>query len=291
MAIYSLRLAPIGKTTQKKPFTAAAHIRYITRVGAVSHVMAERMPEGRVAAMCWLRAEEKADRVNARVADKLVIALPRELSAQQRVELLWGFAEELSQGKASWFAAIHARGKDRKNPHAHLLVRDRDVRTGERVVMFSAGQKEAAQRAAKGLSVPTTLRQIREKWAEHANRALERAGCAERIDHRRLVDQGVYRLAQVHEGPNVRAMHDRGVRPASRERLMRNPAMRKKGTPKTRLVRFDDIDLGRTRVEYNQSLKDAPPLSLSEVYVLRNRITGARASTAWTSTHPRSRTR
>ena len=130
MAIYSLRLAPIGKTTQKRPFTAAAHIRYITRKGAVSHVMSERMPEGRVAAMRWLRSQEKADRVNARVADKLVIALPRELTAQQRVELLWGFAEDLSQGRASWFAAIHAKGKDRDNPHAHLLVRDRDVRNG-----------------------------------------------------------------------------------------------------------------------------------------------------------------
>jgi hypothetical protein len=167
MAIYSLRLAPIGKTTQKRPFTAAAHIRYITRKEAVSHVMAERMPERQVAAMRWLRAEEKADRVNARVADKLVIALPRELSRQQHVELLWGFAEELSQGRVSWFAAIHAKGKDRFNPHCHLLVRDRDVRDGKRVVMFSAGQKEAAQCAAKGQPGPTTLRKIREMWGRH----------------------------------------------------------------------------------------------------------------------------
>jgi hypothetical protein len=289
MAIYSLRLAPIGKTTQKRPFTAAAHIRYITRKEAVTYVMAERMPEGRVAAMRWLRSEEKADRVNARVADKLVIALPRELSAQQRIELLWSFAEELSQGRASWFAAIHAKGKDRDNPHAHLLVRDRDVRTGERVVMFSAGQKEAAQRAAKGQKAPTTLRQIREMWAKHANRALERAGRKERVDHRRLVDQGLRRLAQVHEGPNVRAMHARGVRPESRDRVIRNPAMRKKGAPKTRVVRYDEIDLGRTRVEYNLALKDAPPLSLSEIHALRNRVSHVRASTAWTSTRGRTR--
>ena len=161
--------------------------------------------------------------------------------------------------------------------------------TGERVVMFSAGQKEAAQRAAKGLKVPTTLRQIREMWARHANRALERAGRSERIDHRRLVDQGQYRLAQVHEGPNVRAMHARGVRPESRERVMRNPAMRKKGAPKTRVVKFEDIDLGRTRVEYNLSLKDAPPLSLTEIHAMRSRLPSLRASTAWTPTRGRTR--
>jgi hypothetical protein len=289
MAIYSLRLAPIGKTTQKRPFTAAAHIRYITRKEAVSHVMAERMPEGRVRAMRWLRAEEKADRVNARVADKLVIALPRELSRQQHVELLWGFAEDLSQGRVSWFAAIHAKGKDRLNPHCHLLVRDRDVRTGKRVVMFSAGQKETAQRAAKGQPGPTTLRKIREMWERHANRALERAGRSERIDHRRLVDQGQFRRAQVHEGPNVRAMHERGVRPQSQDRVLRNPALRKKGSPPTRTVRFGEIDRGRTRVEYNLALKDAPELTLTEMHATRMRIPAARASTAWTPSRARSR--
>jgi hypothetical protein len=249
MAIYSFRLSPIGKTTQKRPFTAAAHIRYITRSGAVSHVMAERMPEARAGAMRWLRAEEKADRKNARVADKMVIALPRELSRQQQVELVWAFAEGLTQGRASWFAAIHAEGKDKRNPHCHLLVRDRDVRDGKRVVMFSAGQKEVAQSRARGKAVPTTLSQIREMWETCANRALAEAGRAERIDRRRLAEQGVSRTAQVHEGPNIRAMYERGVRPASRDREVRNPGLRRKGTPATRTVRYSEIDLGPRRIQ------------------------------------------
>jgi hypothetical protein len=141
MAIYSLRLTPIGKTTQRQPFTAAAHLGYIVRKDAASQTMAERMPEGKTGAMRWLRAEERADRVNARVADKLVIALPRELTLQQQITLIWSFAERLTQGRASWFASIHAKGKDRENPHCHLLVRDRDIHTGLRVVMFSAGAR------------------------------------------------------------------------------------------------------------------------------------------------------
>lgn len=277
MAIYSFRLTPIGKTTQKLPFTAAAHVRYITRKGAVSHHMAERMPEQPVAAMRWLRKEERDDRINARVVDKMVIALPRELNRQQQIALIWGFAEDLTKGRASWFSAIHANGKDRNNPHCHLLVRDRDVSNRQRVVMFSAGSKELKERSAKGKSQPTTLKMIRELWERHANAALEKAGCPERIDHRRLVEQGQYRLAQVHEGPNIRAMHARGVRPQSRDRVVRNPALRKKGAEATRTVRYADIDHGQSRVEYNASLKDAPELSFTEIVRLQERTGRAKA--------------
>ncbi|WP_290984272.1 MobA/MobL family protein [Hyphomicrobium sp.] len=278
MAIYSLRLLPIGKTTQRRPFTAGAHIRYIMRRGAVTHHMAARMPDTSREAIRWLRAEERADRKNARVADKLVLALPRELDPDQRVELVRGFAETLTQGRASWFAAIHANGKDRDNPHCHLLVRDRDVATGERVVMFSAGAKEVKLRAHRGKSPPTTLKMIRELWARTANEALRCAGRSERIDHRRLVDQGDYRRAQVHEGPNVRAMHRRGARPVSKERVVRNPAIRRKGMPATRVVPYADIDQGLSRVEYNASLKEFPDLTLTEILALETRSGRARSS-------------
>lgn len=271
MAIYSFRLTPIGKTTQKKPFTAAAHVRYITRKEAMTLSMAERMPEGGSKAIRWLKAQEKADRKNARVADKMIIALPRELDADQQAQLIHGFAEALTQGKASWFAAIHSKGKDRENPHCHLIVRDRDIVTGRRVVMFSAGAKEIKQRAAKGEKSPTTLRMIRELWERHANAALEAAGRPERIDRRTLREQGVGREAQVHEGPNIRAMHRRGYRPRSQERTVRARALRKKGTPATRTVRYQAIDKGLTRAEFNDSLKRGTPLTLTERMRLNSR--------------------
>lgn len=271
MAIYSFRLTPIGKTTQKKPFTAAAHVRYITRKDAMTLSMAERMPESGSKAIRWLKAQETADRKNARVADKMIIALPRELDAGRQAQLIHGFAEALTEGKASWFAAIHSKGKDRENPHCHLIVRDRDIVTGQRVVMFSAGAKEIKQRAAKGEKSPTTLRMIRELWERHANAALEAAGRPERIDRRTLREQGVGREAQVHEGPNIRAMHRRGYRPKSQERTVRARALRKKGTPATRTVRYQAIDKGLTRAEFNDSLKRGTPLTLTERMRLNSR--------------------
>lgn len=271
MAIYSLRLKPIGRTTQKKPFTAASHIRYITRKEALTLHMAKRMPEEGPKAIRWYKEQERNDRENARVANKMILALPKELTLEQQAQLVQNFAEELTQQRASWFAAIHAKGKDADNPHCHLIVRDRDVVTGRRVVMFSAGAKEMKEKLSKGQKTPTTLRMIREMWSRQANGALEAAGRPERIDHRTLVEQGISRPAQVHEGPNIRAMHRRGYRPKSAERVVRNGANRKKGAPATRVVRYQDIDHGRTRAEYNDSLRPTTRLTLTERARLRAR--------------------
>ncbi len=255
MAIYSLRMTAIGKTTQAQPFTSAAHLKYITRKAAVTHVMAARMPEVRRQAIAWLKREERDDRKNARVIDKLVLALPRELLAVHQHALVAAFAEKLTLGRASWFAAFHTTGKDRNNPHCHLVVRDRDVETGRRVMFLSAGKKEAAERQGKGQSAPTTLLKVRELWERCANAALEVAGREERIDRRSLREQGLGRRPQVHEGPNIRAMHRRGFRPRSRDRVVRNNPFRRRGRSTTRVVRYAEIDKGLTRVEYNASLK------------------------------------
>lgn len=255
MAIYSLRMTAIGKTTQAQPFTSAAHLKYITRKAAVTHVMAARMPEVRRQAIAWLKREERDDRKNARVIDKLVLALPRELDAVHQHALVGAFAEKLTLGRASWFAAFHTQGKDRNNPHCHLVLRDRDVETGRRVMFLSAGKKEAAERQGKGQAAPTTLLKVRELWERCANAALEVAGREERIDRRSLREQGFDRRPQVHEGPNIRAMHRRGFRPRSRDRVVRNNPFRRRGRSTTRVVRYAEIDKGMTRVEYNASLK------------------------------------
>lgn len=264
MAIYSFRLSPIGKTTQKRPFTAAAHVKYICRKQAMTLTLAARMPEAPSRAVRWFKAEENKDRKNARVADKMIMALPRELSTGEQSALVYGFAEAVTEGKAPWFAAIHAQGKDKANPHCHLIVRDRDIVTGRRVVMFSAGPKEIKERAAKGEKPPTTLRQLRMMWEQWVNATLKYAGRSERVDHRSLKDQGVKRTPQIHEGPNIRAMHARGVRPVSKEQVRRNSPYRKKGTPSQRTVRYADIDRGMTRVEYNAALRRAGRVSIAD---------------------------
>ena len=71
-------------------------------------------------------------RKNARVARDILVALPVELNAEQRLGLVRGFSQELSDRYG--FAvdvAIHAPrdfpGSDPRNFHAHLLATTREV--------------------------------------------------------------------------------------------------------------------------------------------------------------------
>ncbi len=202
MAIYSLNHRSIGKSTHA-PGTAGAHVDYITRDSAARVVLAEHMPEQRHEAHAWLDQAETSDRKNGRVCDKVMLALPRELSPEERANLVCDFARQVGQGKAPWLAAIHDKGKDAENPHAHLLIRDKDPETGKRVACLS--EKGSTER-------------LRELWETTANAHLQRAGHTARIDRRTLAAQGIDRKAQIHVGPRAKAMVERGMEPITKTR-------------------------------------------------------------------------
>lgn len=240
MAIYSLHHTPVGKSTQAQPFTAAAHVGYITRKRAMRAMEKARMPGDtprQIAA--HLRECEVSDRKNARVIDKVMLALPRELNAAQRVELVRDFAEHVTRGRAAWLAAFHDKGKDVHNPHCHLIIRDRDFETGKRVI---------------GTSELGSTERLRTQWETFANAALERAGRKERVDRRTLKAQGIAREPTVHEGPRSQAMDKRGARPNSRRRMLRNrPGSRQK----YREIDYRRIDKGQSRPQLNRSRRSS----------------------------------
>jgi len=84
-------------------------------------------------------------------------------------------------------------------PHAHLLLTLREV-TPEG---FGNKVREWNSRAL--------LQEWREQWAEAVNEALERAGVAERVDHRTLVAQGIDREPEPKLGAAAQAMERRGI--------------------------------------------------------------------------------
>ena len=232
VAIYSLNHSSIGRSTHAAG-TAGAHIGYITRSSACLDVLAERMPSARAGerggeARAWLDAQEAADRKNARVIDKVMLALPCELTAERQAALVRSFAESITEGRAPWLAAIHQDHPG--NPHAHLVIRDKDPVTGKRVV---------------GLSEKGSTDRLREAWERHANLALELAGRAERIDRRSLAAQGIDREAQVHVGPKASAIERQGKAVASQVRTTR----------RGREVRYPEIDRGRTRAQHNADIR------------------------------------
>jgi hypothetical protein len=233
MAIFSLHHSTVGRTTHS-PGTASAHAYYITRPDACTQVLGARMPVDRGELCAWLDEQEQVDRKNARVIDKVMVALPVELTHEQRAELVKDFCEGMSQGRAPWVAAIHDGPGDADNPHAHIIFRDRDFETGKRVMLLSeAGSTE----------------RLRVAWEQDTNEALEWAGLDIRVDRRSLEDQGIAREPEIHVGPAVRELTSRGERPESgpHELTRLIEGERLKVT-----IDYEAIDQGRTRIEENE---------------------------------------
>jgi len=186
MAIFSLHHAAIGRSTHRAG-TAGAHAAYVLRQTAARTVLGQGMPFSPSAARRWLNEAEQTDRKNARVIDKIMVALPLELDAVQREALIRAFLQELTAHRVPWLAALHDGPRDAHNPHAHILIRDRDRETGQRVAKLS--DKGSTQR-------------LRLLWETRLNRSLEALGSPKRVSRLSLAAQGIKRLPEAHRGLN-----------------------------------------------------------------------------------------
>jgi ATP-dependent exoDNAse (exonuclease V) alpha subunit len=162
----------------------------------------------------WNAAEEAEKRKDARVAREYEVALPHELSRQQRLELVRAFSQEVANryGNAVDFS-IHAphREGDERNHHAHILTTTRKV---EATGLGAKTEIELADgdRAKRGLGpAKAEVTEIRARWAALTNEYLASHGHASRVDHRSLEAQGIDREPTVHKGPAVSGMERRGM--------------------------------------------------------------------------------
>ena len=157
-------------------------------------------------AQLWNAAEAAEKRKDARLGREIVLALPAELSAEQRRELTGEMARHLAERYSLVVdVAIHqpSHQGDQRNHHAHMLISSRRI-TPE-------GFTEKARELDDHERGPAEVEHIRVEWARLANRALERAGQQSRIDHRSLKAQGIRRVPTVHLGPSASAMERRGI--------------------------------------------------------------------------------
>jgi hypothetical protein len=209
------------------------------------------MTSDRYELMRWLDREEQNDRKNARVIDKVVVALPIELSHEQNMELLWDFCETMTKGRASWIAAIHDGPNDRDNPHAHIIFRDRDFQTGKRVMLTT--ERGSTER-------------FREGWENAANRALEREGFDARIDRRSLAAQGIDREPQLHVGAGAEKLAERSHDFQSTQQEVTRLIH---GRREIVTVNYPEIDRGTTRAEENEARKDRNLMRAAGVDLVR----------------------
>ena len=176
----------------------------------------------------WNAAEFAEKRKDARVAREFEVALPHELSAEERLEATREMAQELADryGAAVDFA-IHAphEASDVRNHHAHILMTTRQVTEN------GLGEKTYLERENKWLlanDLPTTdmqLRDLRQRWEGIANERLAMAGLDIRIDHRSHMERGLEIAPTEHMGVHASQMERRGL-DVSRSRLDEDAARR-----------------------------------------------------------------
>lgn len=264
MAIYSCSISSIGRKTHNEG-SAGAHIRYIARDGATPIILGENIPLKPSKAALFFDKHEEAGRKNARVADKIRLALPIEHTPEQRVRLVRDFMAELTGGNVPWYAAIHQEGDDAHNPHVHIIICDKHVKTGKRTLCMSDNARDWKK---KGRPYGKPVEWVRRTWEKIANSSLAASGCAARIDHRSLkaqreaaLERGDTALAtmldrdpQIHIGPKAAAGAERGYLFESSDKEIRFPSLRYAWREAGAAIPYSSkIDQGRSRAATNEA--------------------------------------
>ena len=173
----------------------------------------------------WNAAEGAEKRKDARIAREFELALPAELTKEQRRELATGFARHLvEQYGVAADVALHEpnRKGDQRNHHAHILVTTRQISAQGLGEKADLEREDKALRAQGKPSGREQIAALRADWATRCNTALERAGHQERVSHKSLEAQGIDREPTTHLGPVATAMERRGER-SERGDLNREP--------------------------------------------------------------------
>jgi hypothetical protein len=212
MAIYSLSADVFSRSKGHRATAAAAYragveiedqtigerFDYRRKRGIVhAEIMApENAPEWmHDRAALWNAVELQETRSNSQLAREVMVALPHELSAEERLELVRGFvrSEFVDAGMVADLT-IHApsRQGDGRNHHAHIMLTMRHIE----------GDGFAPKKAREWNS-DELLEHWREAWAERCNAALEAAGFDARVDHRSLEAQGIDREPTEHMGKDA----------------------------------------------------------------------------------------
>ena len=180
----------------------------------------------------WNQVEQSEKRKDAQLAREFVLALPKELSTDQQIQVSREWAEQKLVAAGMIVEVSLHHPKSGKNPHAHMLCTLRKLDEDH----FNA--KKSREWNDKKL-----LKEQRVSWEEFANAALEKAGRPERIDHRSLKDRNIDRIPEPKIGVAATAMKRRGaVEDPERFRFWRRVQMLNELRPWARAIeRFGEI--------------------------------------------------
>ena len=197
---------------------AAHHASYIAREGKYSgyEQYEDLEATGRGNMPAWAEhnpahfweAADQFERVNGATYREIEVALPRELTPDQRRELVEDFIGQELGDRHAYQWAIHcpaAAIEGGEQPHAHIMYSERTIDGIDRdpelyFKRFNARAPEKGGCRKDSAGTQERLQATRERWANIQNAHLERHGHAARVDHRSLEEQGVKRQPEKHIG-------------------------------------------------------------------------------------------
>lgn len=242
MAIYHFSAQIISRSKGQSPIAAAAYRSgerlEDERTGEVKSYKRNVQPETMILApshapewvhdrnRLWNEVEKIEKNKNSQLAREINIALPVELSNDQQRELIKNYAQEqfVNRGMVA-DVAIHR--DDQNNPHAHVMLTVRPFdengewgnkkrkeykfdENGEKILKAN-GKPDYNTISLTDWDQRETLEKWREEWANHANKALEKAQVNERISHLSHEARGFEQSPTVHLGHVAHEMEKRGV--------------------------------------------------------------------------------
>ena len=159
----------------------------------------------------WNNAELAENRKDSRTAREYVVALPKELTIEQNIELVREFAKELTSkynNVADW--AIHNEKDGNGNIHAHILTTTRE---------FNPESKQLGERTSiewnntkcQKNNVPVTqeqIKDIRKDWETIQNKHLAMAGLDLAVSCERKEDR---ETVKKHLGKEAVALERQGI--------------------------------------------------------------------------------
>ena len=231
MAIYHMQITPVSRG---KGHSAKAKIAYNSRdritdlrTGEIHKYNSAKMRadlihseitcgkekiENKHRAEIWNKAELADNRSNSRTAREYVVALPKELTQEQNIQLVREFAQELTLkygNVADW--AIHNEREGNGNIHAHILTSTRkfDLEKNE---LGAKTDLELDNGSLKKQNKPLSqeqIKEIRKDWENIQNRHLEIAGITKSVSCEKQENRD---LVKVHLGKEATALERKGIK-------------------------------------------------------------------------------
>jgi hypothetical protein len=215
------------------------------------------------------KAADQHERANGSTYREIEIALPRELTKDQRLELVQDFInQEIGKAHAYQFAIHNPKATIDKGeqPHAHIMYSERIIDGIERnpeqyFKRYNAKNREkgGAKKHSGGKradELKAELIATRERWATIQNQHLKKHGHSDQVTHLSLEDQGINRTPEKHIGIKAYKM-----KPTDKTALVERRAITKEQT--TAVSELSGLDLTKA-IRTEQWIKEREEQRLKE---------------------------